>query len=388
MRAFHEVALVWCAVAAPGLPAVAQSAPAAADRAHLTKRVVAVQDADDRGDLVWLRAIAAELQPYTTHSALAPAARYWRGFAHWRHALNSLNDGAPPDSADRDFAAAIAEFRQALALDSADIESQIGLAAGLGNRAYFNRQAPELAAGFLAELGPLTEKIRRTAPENPRMVFVVSAGLFWAPRDRGGDREQALTMLEGGIRVAAAAPPGPDSLAPSWGEAELHMLLGWFSLNLAPPDVAGALGHAESALLLRPHWRYVRENLLPQIHRRSGRAHPTTVAYRVHHMPAMLAFYRDAFGVEFREAETGGGVRSRFGELGGLTLKFVPIREGADFEDFPIHQLGLEVPDMDAVLAAARQHGGRVQHAPRRRDGRLHAAVRDPDGNTLELYGP
>ncbi|HUF35037.1 MAG TPA: VOC family protein [Gemmatimonadales bacterium] len=387
MRGFREVALVWCAIAGPGLPAAAQSAPAA-DQAHLAKLVVAVQDADYRGDLARLRAIAAEMKPYTTPSTLAPVARYWRGFAHWRHALNSLNDGAPPDSADRDFAAAVAEFREALAIDSADIESQIGLAAGLGNRAYFNRQAPEVAAGFLAELGPLTEKIRRTAPENPRMVFVVSAGLFWAPRDRGGDREQALAMLERGIRLAASAPPGTDPLAPSWGEAELHMLLGWFSLNLAPPDVAGALGHAEAALLLRPRWRYVRENLLPQIRRRSGRAHPTTLAYRVHHMPAMFAFYRDAFGVEFREVDTGGGLRSQFGALGGLTLKFVPIREGADFEDFPIHQLGLEVPDMDVVLAAVRRHGGRVQDAPRRREGRLRAAVRDPDGNTLELYGP
>jgi catechol 2,3-dioxygenase-like lactoylglutathione lyase family enzyme len=29
-----------------------------------------------------------------------------------------------------------------------------------------------------------------------------------------------------------------------------------------------------------------------------------------------------------------------------------------------------------------------VQDAPSRQGARLHAAVRDPDGNTLELYGP
>jgi catechol 2,3-dioxygenase-like lactoylglutathione lyase family enzyme len=193
-------------------------------------------------------------------------------------------------------------------------------------------------------------------------------------------------MLDRGIRLETVRPPA-DTLAPSWAKAELHMLRGWFSLNLAPPDLAGALGHAEAALMLRPDWHYVRDNLLPQIRRRAGRARVASVALRVHHMPAMLAFYREAFGVEFREVDTGGGIRSQFGDLGGMTLKLVPIRDRADFDGFPVHQMGIEVPDMEAVLAAARRHGGRVHHQPRRRDGRLHAAVRDPDGNTVELYG-
>lgn len=389
MRSLGGVALIWCAATVLALlPLAAQSVPSTGGRADLVRLVVSVQDADYRGDLARLRSIGAEMQPHTTHASLAAAARYWRGFAHWRHGLNSLNDGAPPDSADSDFGAAIIEFREALAINPADIEAQIGLAAGLGNRAYFNMSAPDRASAFMAELRPLVEKIRRTAPENPRMMFVVSASLFWTPRDRGGDREQALAMLERGIRLAASRLPSADALHPSWGEAELHMLLGWFSLNLAPPDVARALRHAEAALTLRPDWRYVRDNLLPQIRKRDARARLTTVAYRVHRMPAMLAFYREAFGIEFREVDIGGGLRSQFGELGGLTLKFVPIRDTVDFESFPIHQLGFEVPEVEAVLVAARKHGGQVQDAPRRQDGRVHAAVRDPDGNTLELYGP
>jgi catechol 2,3-dioxygenase-like lactoylglutathione lyase family enzyme len=350
--------------------------------------VVSVQEADYRGDLTRLRSIAADMQPYTRDPSLASAARYWRGFAHWRHALNSLNDGAASDSVDRDFEAAIAEFREALVIDPADIEAQIGLAAGLGNRAYFNMQAPDRFSAFMAELRPLVQQIRRDAPDNPRMIFVASVSLFWTPRDRGGDREQALAMLERGVRLAASRPPTADTLAPSWGEAELHMLLAWFSLNLAPPDVASALGHGEAALMLRPDWRYVRTNLLPQIRRRAGRAQLATVAYRVHRMPAMMSFYQKAFGIRFRELETAGGLRSQFGELQGLTLKFVPIRDAVDFEDFPIHQLGFEVPDVEAILEAARKHGGLVQNVARRQDGQLHASVRDPDGNTLEVFGP
>jgi catechol 2,3-dioxygenase-like lactoylglutathione lyase family enzyme len=101
----------------------------------------------------------------------------------------------------------------------------------------------------------------------------------------------------------------------------------------------------------------------------------------------MLAFYREAFGVEFREVDTGGGLRSQFGELGGRTLKFVPIRDTVDFVGFPVHQLGVQVADVERVLAAARKHGGRIQDAPREQDGAVHAAIRDPDGNTLEIYG-
>jgi predicted enzyme related to lactoylglutathione lyase len=46
----------------------------------------------------------------------------------------------------------------------------------------------------------------------------------------------------------------------------------------------------------------------------------------------------------------------------------------------------VEVPDVEPVLSAAEKHGGRVLEPPRRKDGRVVASVRDPDGNTLELY--
>ena len=112
-----------------------------------------------------------------------------------------------------------------------------------------------------------------------------------------------------------------------------------------------------------------------------------TIAVRVHHTDAMLAFYRAAFGVEFREEQTG-PVRSHFGELGGVTLKFVPIRAAAEFDDYPSHQLGVAVDDVAAVVALATAHGGRPEGELRVEDGRTHGCVRDPDGNTIELYGP
>lgn len=100
----------------------------------------------------------------------------------------------------------------------------------------------------------------------------------------------------------------------------------------------------------------------------------------------MVAFYTQAFGVTFRTVETS-GIRSQFGELNGVTIKLVPIRDRAEFDDFPIHQPGFEVPSVGRVLEIARRHGGRVLDAPVERDGRVHASIRDPDGNTIEIHG-
>ena len=111
----------------------------------------------------------------------------------------------------------------------------------------------------------------------------------------------------------------------------------------------------------------------------------SSVAMRVYNMEAMLRFYSEAFQVQFREVDTY-GIQSQFGELNGITLKFVPIRDSADFKEFPVHQLGLTVSDVEGVIALALQHGGRQEGQIMRAEGRTQAAVRDPDGNTIELY--
>jgi len=93
------------------------------------------------------------------------------------------------------------------------------------------------------------------------------------------------------------------------------------------------------------------------------RATLTSVAYRVHHTDAMLAFCTEALGARFRVVETR-GIRSLFGELPDLTLKLVPIRAAADFSWFPFHRLSFDVPDVGRVIEIALRDAGRVQDPP------------------------
>jgi predicted enzyme related to lactoylglutathione lyase len=111
----------------------------------------------------------------------------------------------------------------------------------------------------------------------------------------------------------------------------------------------------------------------------------TTLALRAHHMAKMEAFYAEAFGARFSDVRTG-TMTSRFGRIGGLTIKLVPIRPTADFDGFAVHQPGFEVPSIDDVVSVAQKHGGILLHPPTRDGDVLTASIRDPDGNTIELY--
>jgi hypothetical protein len=75
---------------------------------------------------------------------------------------------------------------------------------------------------------------------------------------------RALDTYRRGLELARRTVSAGD-LEPAWGEPELLMNLAWAHLNGVDSDPAAARRYAEEALRLVPHWRYVREQLLPQI---------------------------------------------------------------------------------------------------------------------------
>ncbi len=111
----------------------------------------------------------------------------------------------------------------------------------------------------------------------------------------------------------------------------------------------------------------------------------SSIAIRVANVESMLAFYAEAFQIQFQEVDTY-GIKSQFGEMDGVTLKFVPIRDEADFKGYPIHQPGFMVPDVQYVIDVAEKYGGRQEGRTIRVEGKIQAAIRDPDGNMIELY--
>ena len=70
-----------------------------------------------------------------------------------------------------------------------------------------------------------------------------------------------------------------------------------------------------------------------------------------------------------------------------MTLKLVPLRDSAEFKKYPSHQPDFVVKNVEAVLALAIKHGGRQEGNLIRKEGKVvSGAIRDPDGNTVELY--
>ena len=110
-----------------------------------------------------------------------------------------------------------------------------------------------------------------------------------------------------------------------------------------------------------------------------------SVAIRVYRLEAMVGFYQEAFGVQFEEKRVGDQA-VYFGYLGDILLKLVPLSSEQDADEFPTHQLGVLVEDIDAVTELALKYGGRILQEPVLRMDQLHGAIRDPDGNSLELY--
>ncbi|MFC2078847.1 VOC family protein [Candidatus Bipolaricaulota bacterium] len=86
----------------------------------------------------------------------------------------------------------------------------------------------------------------------------------------------------------------------------------------------------------------------------------SSIAIQTHRMNEMVAFCAEAFGGDLKEVDAG-GFKSWFGQVAGISLKLVPLRENVDFEGYPVHQLGFDVASVDDVLAVALKHGGRQE---------------------------
>jgi tetratricopeptide (TPR) repeat protein len=235
--------------------------------------VTQIQRADYEGDRPALKRLHDELAPIPEDNKLASRVLYWRGFALWRRAINGFNESPTPTDLEADLTQAVTDFKDAIARDPAFVEPKIGAGSSLGYLMYLNKKDPTRVQELFQQSSPLLKEAMATAPDNPRLLWVLGPIRWSSPPERGGGQDKAIEIYNKGLEAARNQKRDVvDPLEPSWGEPELLMSLAWSNLNRTAPDLNAAEQDAEAALKLVPYWHYVRDILMPQIRAAQAKA--------------------------------------------------------------------------------------------------------------------
>jgi len=246
---------------------MAVSAPAAGEpHDQAIKIVTQIRRADYEGDRAALKRLSGDLAPFEDDKDFGARVRYWRGFALWRRAINAFNETPTPSDIEQDLQDAITEFDKAAARDANFADANIAMASCLGYLVYLHQKDEAQMKAYVARVIPILREVRASAPDNPRLYWVLGP-MYWSrPLENGGGEAKAFEAYEKGLEAIRSHRGGAtDPLEPSWGEPELLMNLAWSNLNRTTPDLDAAEQYAHSALELVPYWHYVRDILVPQI---------------------------------------------------------------------------------------------------------------------------
>ena len=272
-RAFLFVLTIFVlSVAAPEFYA-ADKTSLEPSRDSIIRIVTQIQRADYEGDRPALKRLHDDLSPIPEDNKLASQMLYWRGFALWRRAINGFNETPTPTDLEADLTQAVTDFKDAIARDPASVEPKIGAGSSLGYLMYLNRKDPARVQELFQQSSPLLKEAMATAPDNPRLLWVLGPIRWSSPPERGGGQDKAFAGYNKGLEVARNQKhDASNPLEPSWGEPELLMSLAWSNLNRTTPDLNAAEQNAQAALKIVPYWHYVRDILVPQIQAAQAKA--------------------------------------------------------------------------------------------------------------------
>jgi hypothetical protein len=236
-------------------------------RDQVVKIVSQIQRADYEGDRAMLRRLSGDLKPFVEYQKLAPRARYWRGFALWRRAINGFNDNIDPKDLQEDLQLALDEFEAVAKTDAGFADAKIGALSCVGLLAFSVGQKDSARVQDLIARGRQLRKDAEAAePDNPRLEWVLGPMLWNIPPERGGGQDKAVAAYQKGLdAIRKRDSTASDPLQPTWGEPELLMNLAWSNLNRTSPDLNAAEKYASASLELVPYWHYVRDILMMQI---------------------------------------------------------------------------------------------------------------------------
>jgi hypothetical protein len=188
-------------------------------------------------------------------------------------AINGFNESPTPTDLEEDLTQAVTDFKDAVAREPAFVEPKIGTVSSLGYLMFLNKKDQARVQELLQQLSPLLKEAIATAPDNPRLLWVLGPIRWSSPPERGGGQDKAFESYNKGLEaVRNQKRDASDPLEPSWGEPELLMNLAWSNLNRTTPDLNAAERDAEAALKLVPYWHYVRDILMAQIRAAQAKA--------------------------------------------------------------------------------------------------------------------
>jgi hypothetical protein len=275
--------LLWFVLLLPVAPAFAadqrppdktnDQATAGLSRDAIAGLVRQIQREDYEGDRPALKRLHDELTPIPEDGKLASRVLYWRGFALWRSAINGFNETPTPQDLEEDLTHAVSDFKDSIARDPAFVEPKIGAVSSLGYVMYLHKKDQTRVQELLQQVSPLLKEAMATAPDNPRLLWVLGPIRWSSPPERGGGQDKAFEAYNKGLEaVRNQKRDVSDALEPTWGEPELLMNLAWSNLNRTTPDLNAAEQNAEAALKIVPYWHYVRDILMPQIRAAQAKA--------------------------------------------------------------------------------------------------------------------
>jgi hypothetical protein len=246
------------------------SQPSVVEDARLPAIVANIQRADYEGNLDALRRHYDVIPVQGFPSRIEARLRYWKGFAMWRRAINGFNASIALGELASDTGLAVSEFERAAELDPDFTDAKIALVSCYQLLTFFSTTSPAQVKSLVARFVPLLKELAATAPDNPRFLWVQGQSEWYSPPNSPPNavqarQEKAIATYAMGLAEARRVRKPSDALDPTWGEPELLMNLAWSNLNRISRDLAAAESYARSALMLVPHWHYVRDVLLPQI---------------------------------------------------------------------------------------------------------------------------
>jgi hypothetical protein len=275
--AWHRVA--YMVLVAVAFATMALAAPTVnGTHEQVVKIVTQIQRADYEGDRAALNQLYDQLVPFVDEPELASRVRYWRGFAKWRRAINGFGETPTPKDLSDDLTEAESEFDAAIQRDPGFVDAKVGAASCMFNRFFLegvfkNEKDPLRLREILTPASTFLKDANATAPDNPRLLWVVGPNQWNTPPERGGGQEKAIATYEKGLdAMRGHKESANDALEPTWGESELLMSLAWSNLNRTTPDLKAAEQYAQAALKLVPYWHYVRDVLMPQIRAAQAKA--------------------------------------------------------------------------------------------------------------------